>query len=92
MAIQRALHTSRELQDSGAARWPRRRCDELREALIEIAAAPWLGVDGHSLVVSAIAELRESRENNDQAGVWIRVLVEFLLRAQHRVREILAEN
>jgi hypothetical protein len=91
LSIQRAIHASRELQQSAASRWPQRRCDELREALSEVSEAPWLGPQGGKYVRAVVAELRESRENDAQAAVWIREVIDFLIQAKRRVRQALSE-
>jgi hypothetical protein len=85
LQVERSLQHARGLQATAAKRWPLGRCDALRECICEFQHAESLSASERRRLRTAIAELRLPRENDQEARVWVRELVELLISARNRL-------
>jgi hypothetical protein len=77
--IESAIQAAREIQDSNAQKWPKGRCDTLREILAAWQEDHRLTRRERDTVRKAGVELRIPRENDDNGRRWIRELIDDLI-------------
>lgn len=87
LVLERCIHHVQEVVASTGATFPKRRCDELRDALAEISD-DLIFEDGERLLVrSWIAFFYSPMQHTEQASAQIRELKTCLIRVKSRVTD-----
>ena len=87
LVLERCIHHVQEAVNSTGATFPKRRCDELRDALAEISDDLFFEDHERDLIRTWIAGFYKPKQRTEQALSQIRELKTCLIRVKSRVNE-----